>query len=334
MLGGAIGTKQLTTQHRGRPEGAPAAARRGVRRRQLRGGVQKIFQDDLAKAGAISLPITLVVLVFAFGALLVAGIPVLPAMTAVAATLGLVGPLSQLAPVDDSISHVILLIGLAVGVDYSLFYLRRAREEKAAGRSTEEAIDAAAATSGHSVLVSALTVIVSMAGMYLAGAPTFVSFATGTILVVASAMIASLTVLPALLSLMGDRIHRKGRIPRVQALKNVAARLAIWPRVITAVTRRPTLWGGLAATVLVALAIPAIGMDLGNPPMADSLPKDEPVVQIFNHVREAFPAESSGVSVVLKAHDVSAPAVPARPSSGGSRRSSRACSRAMASTSR
>ena len=89
----------------------------------------------------------------------------------------------------------------------------------------------------------------------------------------------------------------------------LAARLAIWPRVITAVTRRPKLWGGLAATVLVAMAIPATGMDLGNPPMADSLPKDEPVVQTFNHVREAFPAESSGVSVVLKAHDVSAPAV-------------------------
>jgi RND superfamily putative drug exporter len=270
---------------------------------------QKIFQDDLTKAGAISLPITLAVLVFAFGALLLAGIPLLLALTAVFATLGLVGPLSQLAPVDDSISHVVLLIGLAVGVDYSLFYLRRAREEKAAGRSTEEAIDAAAATSGHSVLVSGLTVMVSMAGMYLAGAPTFVSFATGTILVVASAMLASLTVLPALLSLLGDRIHRPGRVPGVRALKRVAGRLAIWARVVDAVTRRPKLWGGLAATVLVALAIPAAGMDLGNPEMADSLPKDEPVVQTFNRMRDAFPAETSGVSVVLKASDVTAPAV-------------------------
>jgi RND superfamily putative drug exporter len=269
----------------------------------------KIFQDDMAKAGAMSLPITLVVLVFAFGALLVAGIPVLLAITAVLATLGLVGPLSQIAPVDESISHVVLLIGLAVGVDYSLFYLRRAREEKAAGRSTEEAIDAAAATSGHSVLVSGLTVMVSMAGMYLAGAPTFVSFATGTILVVASAMIASLTVLPALLSLMGDRIHKPGRIPGVQALKRVAGRISLWSRVIDAVTRRPKLWGGLAATVLVAMAIPAAGMDLGNPPMADSLPKDEPVVQTFNRLRDAFPVEGTGVSVVVKAADIDAPAV-------------------------
>jgi len=270
-----------------------------------------IFNGDMKKAGAISLPITLVVLLFAFGALLVAGIPVLLAVTAVMATLGLVGPLSQLAPVDDSFGHVVLLIGLAVGVDYSLFYLRRAREEKAAGATNEEAIDAAAATSGHAVLVSGLTVMVAMAGMYLAGAPTFVSFATGTILVVASAMLASLTVLPALMSLMGDKIHKQGRVPGVQLLKRGAARVALWSRVVDAVTRRPVLWGGAATVFLVALSIPALGMNLGTPPLADSLPQDEPVVQTFNRVRAAFPAETSGASVVVKARDVTAPSVTA-----------------------
>ena len=286
----------------------------GLRVEQFgRGSSQKqfdrIFGDDLKKAGTMSLPITLVVLVFAFGALLIAGIPVLLAMTAVLATLGLVGPLSQLAPVDDSISHVVLLIGLAVGVDYSLFYLRRAREEKAAGATNEAAIDAAAATSGHSVLVSGMTVMTAMAGMYLAGAPTFVSFATGTILVVASAMLASLTVLPALMALMGDKIHKQGRVPGVQLLKRGAARIALWSRVVDAVTRRPALWGAAAAAFLVALSIPAFSMHLGNPPMADSLPKDQPVVQTFNRVREAFPAESSGAAVVIRARDVTAPAV-------------------------
>jgi RND superfamily putative drug exporter len=228
--------------------GAIQKAHPGLRVEQFGDGsseadFNKIFSDDMKKAGAISLPITLVVLLFAFGALLVAGIPLLLAITAVLATLGLVGPLSQLAPVDDSISHVVLLIGLAVGVDYSLFYLRRAREEKAAGATNEEAIDAAAATSGHSVLISGVTVMVAMAGMYLAGAPTFVSFATGTILVVASAMLASLTVLPALMSLMGDKIHKRGRVPGVQLLKRGAARVALWSRVVDAVTRRPLVWG-------------------------------------------------------------------------------------------
>ena len=96
----------------------------------------EVFNSDLQKATTTSLPITLLVLLVAFGALVAAGIPLLLAITGVVATLGLVGPLSQLAPVDDGVGHVILLIGLAVGVDYALFYLRRVREERAAGAAT------------------------------------------------------------------------------------------------------------------------------------------------------------------------------------------------------
>ena len=105
-----------------------------------------------------------------------------------------------------------LLIGLAVGVDYTMFYLRREREERAAGRSEEAALEAAAATSGRAILVSGVTVMLAMAGMYFGGAATFISFATGTILVVAIAVIGSLTVLPAVLSKLGDRVN-KGRVP-------------------------------------------------------------------------------------------------------------------------
>ena len=154
-----------------------------------------------------------IILLVAFGALVAAGIPLLLAITAVVATMGLVGPLSQLAPVDESIKEVILLIGLAVGVDYSLFYLRRVREERAAGRSNEAAIEAAAATSGRAVLISGITVMIAMAGMYFGGAATFTSFATGTIVVVAVAMLGSLTVLPAILSL-ARRQGRQGARPR------------------------------------------------------------------------------------------------------------------------
>ena len=131
------------------------------------------------------MPITLLILVLAFGALVAAGVPLLLAVTGVAATLGLVGPISHIAPVDQTISNVILLIGLAVGIDYSLFYLKRVREERAAGRVNGAAIEAAAATSGRAVLVSGVTVMIAMGGMYLGGSPTFSSLATGTILVVA-----------------------------------------------------------------------------------------------------------------------------------------------------
>ena len=158
-----------------------------------------------------------------------AGIPLLLAITGVLGTMGLVAPLSQLSPVEESINHVILLIGLAVGVDYALFYLRRVREERAAGRSKEAAIEAAAATSGRAVLVSGITVMIAMAGMYFAGAATFTSFATGTIVVVAVAMLGSLTVLPAVLSMLGDRTE-KGRIPGLGRLRNRVARVGIWSR--------------------------------------------------------------------------------------------------------
>ena len=148
---------------------------------------------------------TLVVLVLAFGALVAAGIPLLLALTAVIATMGLLALPSQVWPVDENVSAVVLLIGLAVGVDYSLFYLKREREERAAGRSESAALEAAAATSGRAVLVSGLTVMIAMAGMFLTGDPTFSSFAMATIMVVAIAVLGSLTVLPALLARLGDK---------------------------------------------------------------------------------------------------------------------------------
>ena len=141
--------------------------------------LEKVFMSDLQKAEVTSLPLTMIILLIAFGTMLAAGIPLLLAITGVLATFGLIGPLSQIAPVEESIKNVVLLLGLAVGVDYSLFYLRRVREERAAGRSNQAAIEAAAATSGRAVLISGFTVMTAMAGMYLAGAPTFTAWATG-----------------------------------------------------------------------------------------------------------------------------------------------------------
>jgi uncharacterized membrane protein YdfJ with MMPL/SSD domain len=268
----------------------------------------EVFDKDLRKATFGSLPITLILLVLTFGTLVAAGIPLLLAITSVVATMGLVGPLSQVSPVEQTITHVILLIGLAVGVDYALFYLRRVREERAAGRSSLAAIDTAAATSGRAVLISGVTVIIAMAGMYLAGAPTFSSFATGTILVVAVAIVGSLTVLPALLSKLGDRIE-KGRVPGLATLRARVARIGIWSRILDRVLRRPLLSAVLATAVLVALAIPALDLDPGTPSTAASFPQDEPVVQTFNRVREAFPQETSSLQVVVTADDVTAPEV-------------------------
>jgi uncharacterized membrane protein YdfJ with MMPL/SSD domain len=270
-------------------------------------GFDKVIQSDLHRAELSSLPLTLVILLVAFGTLLAAGIPLLLAISAVVATFGLVGPLSQIAPVDDSIKSVILLIGLAVGVDYSLFYVRRVREERAAGRKGNAAIEAAAATSGRAVLVSGITVMIAMAGMYLAGAATFTSFATGTIAVVAVAMLGSLTVLPAMLSKVGARVDGRG-IPGLRRLKRRTAEFGLWSRIVDRVLRRPLLSAVLSAGLLIVLALPAFGMHAGQPG-TESLPKDMPVVQTFERMQAAFPSETSGMDVVLQAKDVTAPAV-------------------------
>ena len=266
-----------------------------------------IFQSDLQKAGTTSLPLTLAILLIAFGALVAAGIPLLLAITGVIATMGLVGPLSQLTAVDDSINHVILLIGLAVGVDYSLFYLRRVREERAAGRSNSAAIEAAAATSGRAVLISGITVMIAMAGMYFGGASTFASFATGTIAVVAVAMLGSLTVLPAMLALCGDRVD-KGRVPGLAGLKSRLGSLGLWSRIVDGVMRRPLLSAVGSVALLLALAAPALQMSTGTSG-TDALPQDLAVVQKYNHLKAAFPKETSSLSVVVKGTDVTAPAV-------------------------
>ena len=138
------------------------------------------------------------------------------------------------------------------------------------------------------MLVSGLTVITAMAGMYLADSSVFTSFATGWILVVAVAMLGSLTVLPAVLSRVGHRLGRS-HIPGLTRIKARVARIGIWSRIIDRVLRRPWLSAGLATAVMVALAIPATQMELGQPALADSLPQDEAVVQTYNRVKDAFP---------------------------------------------
>jgi RND superfamily putative drug exporter len=262
------------------------------------------FESDFQQAEVTSLPITLIILILAFGALVAALVPLLLAATAVAAAIGLLGPLSQIWPVDEAAASVILLIGLAVGVDYSMFYLRREREERARGAGEEAALETAAATSGRAVLVSGITVAVAMAGMYFAGASTFESFASGTILVVAIAVIGSLTVLPAVLSKLGDRVNR-GRIPFLPSPQDRVKRESrLWNAVLNPVLRRPAVAGGLATAVLLVMALPVLGLKMAVPGI-DSLPQDLQVIQTYDRIQEAFPGNQIPAEVVIERGDAS-----------------------------
>ena len=263
--------------------------------------VNETITDDLKSAGMLSLPITLIILTITFGTLVAAGVPLLIGLTAVMAAMGLVALPSEILPVDDNLPAVILLIGLAVGVDYSLFYLKREREERARGRSETAALEAAAATSGRAVLISGITVIVAMAGMLISGDKAFISFAEGTILVVAIAMFASLTVLPAMLSWLGDRVE-KGRIP-ILGRRRPAGQSRFWSSLTGRVMRRPGISLALAGGLLVALAIPALGLKSVTSDI-DELPQDLPVIATYNKVKDVFPAEGVTATVVVEADDV------------------------------
>jgi len=272
-------------------------------------GVETAYADDLEKAGQLSLPITLLILVIAFGALVAAGIPLLLGLTAVIATFGLVALSSHFLPMAQQAPAIVLLIGLAVGVDYSLFYLRREREERAAGRGQRAAVEAAAATSGRSVLISGLTVMTAMAGMFLTGDEIFASLGVATILVVAVAVLGSLTVLPALLCRLGDNVDRP-RVPLVSRLRRDDGESRIWGAIVDQVMRRPLLSVVLAGGLLVALAIPAfqLRMVTAGP---DTFPESLPVVQTYDRMQQAFPGTALPANVVVKAPDVNAPVMQA-----------------------
>jgi RND superfamily putative drug exporter len=266
--------------------------------------LSKAFEDDFRKAEVLSLPITLVILVLAFGALVAAGLPLLLGLSAVAITLGLLAPLSQLFPVDEAISSVILLVGLAVGVDYSMFYIRRERDERAAGRGKEAALDLAAATSGRAVLISGVTVMTAMAGMYVTGNATFQSFATGTIIVVAVAVIGSVTVLPALLSKLGDNVNR-GRVPFVGRMHKPGAESGFWAAIVGRVLRHPWISVVLAGGLLIVLALPTLRLHTANSGV-QGLPRDLPVMQTYDRIQRAFPGEPIAATIAVKAPNVRA----------------------------
>ena len=266
--------------------------------------LEELFTSQLARAGLLSIPLTLIILLVVFGSLVGASIPLLLALTSVFATMGLVALPSLIVPMDESIFEVILLIGLAVGVDYSLFYIRRERDERRAGRSETAALEAAAATSGRAVLISGITVMIAMAGMFFSGDKTFMSFAIGTMMVVAVAMVGSLTVLPAVLSWLGDRVD-KVRVPFLGRLRREDGEGRVWGAILDRVLRRPLVSAVASAAVLVALAVPALSL---NPAQSglDAMPASLEEMQSYNRINDAFPGGALP-AVVAIAGDASNP---------------------------
>ncbi|WFF00213.1 MMPL family transporter [Micromonospora sp. WMMD964] len=252
---------------------------------------------DFVKAELISVPVALVILLFSFGALIAAGVPVVLALSAVAGAMGLAQIASHVFPAGELVSSIILLIGMAVGVDYSLFYLRREREERARGRDHRSAVEVAAATSGHAVMVSGFAVMVAMASLFLVGDNTFSSMATGSILVVGVAVIGSLTVLPAILVTLGRWVDRP-RVPFLGRRIQRAERSRFWAAVLRPALRAPLVTFVLSAGVLVVVAVPALQMNLKRPTVTD-LPRSIPILRSYDRLAEAFPSNDLGTGHVV-----------------------------------
>lgn len=255
--------------------------------------------EDLRSAEGISLPVTLVLMLLAFGALIAAGIPVLVAATSVAATIGITAPISHLVHAEPTVTSMIVLIGMAVGVDYSLFYLKREREERESGRSTLDAVEIAAETSGHSIILSGFAVIAAMAGLYVMGDATFDSLATGAIVVVAVAVLGSITVLPALLVKLGRWVDRP-RVPLLWRLNRRIGRGGISGRLLGPVVRHPVAALVAGGLVVLALSAPALTMKVNEANLL-TLPADIPAVQTYRTITERFPAETGHATVVVEA---------------------------------
>jgi len=254
--------------------------------------------DDLAASEKLSLPIAFGIMLLAFAALIAAAIPVLLALTSVMATFGIYAAVSSFAPDNGSVMNIVLLLGMAVGVDYSLFYLKREREERRRGHSTVDAVEIAAATSGRSIVVSGIAVIVAMAGMYVTGVADFISIATGAIIVVGVAVLGSITVLPALLAKLGRWVDR----PRVPLLWRVSRRIGpggVSRRILAPVMRHPGAALVVSTVALGALAAPALGMKIDDGGLT-TLPKEIPTVQTLQRTTEHFPSEGTAYDIAVR----------------------------------
>ncbi len=299
---------------------------------------------DFHRAELLALPLTLGILLAVFGAVIAALVPMALAMTAFVASIGLVAFASRAFPTDATATSVMLLIGLAVGVDYALFYIRREREERAAGHGPERALEIAAETSGHAVLTSGLTVAASLAGLFVTGMGAFTGVAVGTIIVVLIAVLGSLTALPALLSMLGDRVEmlrlpwrrrtatsrraprgRRARhaevdattvTPRVldpreelsQRRRAYQAHLAK-PGVMGRLLRRPGLTAAVTGGLLLLLTLPTLGMHTAEQGF-DDIPKKLPIMKTYERLSAAFPGGQVAAHVIISTTDGSAVTTP------------------------
>ncbi|HEV7845185.1 MAG TPA: MMPL family transporter [Thermoleophilaceae bacterium] len=289
-----------------------------VGQQALWAGMQDLTKEDLASAERIGFPVVLLILLAVFGSLAAAALPLALGFASVSITGGVIYFLSQATPMSVFVTNIASMIGIGVAVDYSLFVLARYREEIRGGAEPAEARRIALRTSGLAVTFSGITVMLSLAGLYLVDSTTIRSMAMGAIVVVAVSILAAVTLLPALMHVLGRRVYARGRLAVIFGLlvrmartrrrrpgSTLAARrrVGFWERWTTAVTRRPWASAISAAAVLLALAIPALSLDFGNGALRQ-FPKDnETRVGAELAAQKAGPGSAGPLSAIAELRD-------------------------------
>jgi RND superfamily putative drug exporter len=266
--------------------------------------ISELITGGLDDSLKLTIPLTFAILLIAFGAVIASAIPLVLAVTALLAAFGILGLYSQtVAAVSPYASQLVVLIGLAVAVDYSLFMVTRFRTERRHGRSKLAAIDVASNTAGRAVFFSGLAVMISIGGLFLLDDPLFRSMAVGTISVIFVAVIGSLTFLPATLAILGDNVNRF-RIPIVGRSREEGS--GIWATLVRAVMRRPVLGALTVTAALLLVATPVARLRMGQADFA-SFPNRIDGVQAFNVLNEKWPA-ATGLELDVVVTDADQPA--------------------------
>jgi RND superfamily putative drug exporter len=265
--------------------------------------------EDLKKGELFfGAPLALIVLLLVFGAVVAGLVPLVLAIVSIVVALALVGLLAQAYDLSVFTQNMLIGMGLALGIDYSLFTLSRYREERLEGRDQLDAIGTAGATAGRAVLFSGIAFVLAMLGLVLVPSTIFRSLAAGAILVGIVSVLAALTLLPAVLGLLGDRVNSL-RIPVFGRAADQAGREGrFWGAIVRGVMRRPVLSLSLATAFLLALAAPVVTLDTGTSGAA-TLPDRFESKQGYLLLQEEFPGETTEPVEIAVAGDVHAPAV-------------------------
>jgi uncharacterized membrane protein YdfJ with MMPL/SSD domain len=271
----------------------------------------KIAEEDLRKGESIGIGVALIVLIIVFASIVAAIVPIVMAIFAIAVALGLVALIGQLFSFNLFVENMVTMIGLAVGIDYSLFIVSRYREERKKGFVKLDAIGAAGATANRAVFFSGLTVVLALLGMMIFPATIFRSLAGGAILVTIAALGASMTLLPAILAILGDRVNWPRLAKRARVDSDFDPRGGMWDRLTRAVMARPVVFLVASLLVLGGLASFYFQLHRGTSQNVSTLPDDFPSKQAFLTLQQEFSGGLTDPAKIVITGNVESPEVQA-----------------------